>query len=65
MVMKEMFQQQSNNQNQGQGLIPQIGKCKCLSFLFYIQPKIGGGGGGGGHWPSVKYIIFLIFPFPN
>ena len=31
---QEMFQQQSNNQNQGQGLIPQIGKCKCLRFFF-------------------------------
>ena len=58
---EEMFQQQSNNQNQGQGLIPQIGKCKCLSFCFKIQPKIG----GGGLWPresnnSISHFYFSI-----
>ena len=37
---QEMFQQQSNNQNQGQGLIPQIGKCKCLRFFLIFNPKL-------------------------
>ena len=58
---EEMFQQQSNNQNQGQGLIPQIGKCKCPSFCFKIQPRIGG---GGGHWPresnNISHFYFSI-----